>query len=79
MHKHWVCTCGDVVHGVSDDQIVKAAQEHMRRVHRKEVSREEGLDGRAGAPALGSRRGRIMSDPDLVAKYNYDEFARNAP
>ena len=43
MHKHWVCSCGHVVHGDSDDQIVKAAQEHMRRAHGKEVSREDVL------------------------------------
>jgi hypothetical protein len=43
MHKHWVCTCGHVVHGDSDDQIVSAAQDHMRRVHKKEISREEVL------------------------------------
>jgi len=43
LHKHWVCSCGHVVHGDSDDQIVKAAQEHMRRAHGKEVSREDVL------------------------------------
>lgn len=40
MHKHWVCECGHVVHGDADDQIVKAAQEHMRKVHNKEISRD---------------------------------------
>jgi predicted small metal-binding protein len=43
VHKHWVCSCGHVVHGDSDDQIVKAAQDHMRRVHGKEVPREDVL------------------------------------
>ena len=43
MHKHWVCSCGYVVHGDSDDQIVETAQDHMRRAHGKEVSREEVL------------------------------------
>jgi len=43
LHQHWVCSCGHVVHGDSDDQIVKSAQDHLRRVHGKEVSREDVL------------------------------------
>ena len=43
MHKHWVCECGHVVHGDTDDQIVTVAQDHTRTVHQQEISREDVL------------------------------------
>lgn len=43
MHKHVVCGCGQVVHADSDDELVKSMQEHMRKAHGKEISREEVL------------------------------------
>ncbi len=43
MHMHWQCGCGHVAHGDSEDEIVRKAQEHMRKDHGKEVSREEVL------------------------------------
>lgn len=44
MHKHAVCgICGHVVHADSDDEMVKKMQEHMKKTHGKEISREEVL------------------------------------
>ena len=43
MHMHWSCATGHVVHGDSEDEIVKRAQEHMKKEHGKEISREEVL------------------------------------
>jgi predicted small metal-binding protein len=43
MHKHWSCTCGYVVHGNSDEEVVRRAQEHSRQQHKKEVTPEEVL------------------------------------
>ncbi len=41
MHQHWTCACGHVVHGNSDEEIVKRAQEHVRKAHGKEESRDQ--------------------------------------
>ncbi len=43
MHMHWQCACGYVAHGDSEDEIVRKAQEHTRKEHGKEVTREEVL------------------------------------
>lgn len=43
MHKHWACAMGHMVHGDSDDELVRNAQEHMKREHGMSVSREEVL------------------------------------
>lgn len=42
-HMHWACSMGHVVHGDGEDEIVKAAQDHMRKEHGMEVSREDVL------------------------------------
>jgi predicted small metal-binding protein len=43
MHKHLTCECGYVVHADSDDDMVRKTQEHMRTVHRKNITREDVL------------------------------------
>ena len=43
MHKHMHCTCGHVIDANSDDEMVGKAQEHMQKVHGKEISREDVL------------------------------------
>ncbi len=43
VHKHWSCSCGHVVHADSDDEAVRKAQDHMRKAHSKEVTREQVL------------------------------------
>ena len=43
MHKHWACAMGHMVHGDSDDDLVRKAQEHMKKEHGMEISREEVL------------------------------------
>ena len=43
MHKHWACAMGHVVHADSDDDLVRKAQEHMKKEHGREISREEVL------------------------------------
>ena len=43
MHKHMHCTGGHVIHAHSDDEMVRKAQEHMQKVHGKEISREDVL------------------------------------
>jgi predicted small metal-binding protein len=43
MHKHWVCAKGHVVHADSDDDLVRKAQEHMKKEHGTEISREDVL------------------------------------
>lgn len=43
MHKHFVCAMGHVVHGDSDEELVKKAQEHMKNEHGMDISREEVL------------------------------------
>lgn len=45
MHKHWSCAAGHVVHADSDEELVRKAQEHMRKEHGKQISREEVLKG----------------------------------
>jgi predicted small metal-binding protein len=45
MHKHWVCAMGHVVHADSDDALVRRAQEHMKKEHGQDISREEVLKG----------------------------------
>ena len=43
MHKHLTCACGHMIHADSDDEMVRKAQEHMKMVHGKPISREEVL------------------------------------
>ncbi len=43
MHKHLTCTCGHMIHADSDDEMVRKAQEHMKTVHGKTISREDVL------------------------------------
>lgn len=43
MHKHWACAMGHVVHADSDEELVKKAQDHMKKEHGMTVSREEVL------------------------------------
>jgi len=43
MHKHWACAMGHTVHGDSDDELVRKAQEHMKKEHGMDISREEVL------------------------------------
>lgn len=43
MHKHLTCECGYLIHANSDDEMVRKAQEHMRSVHSKTITREEVL------------------------------------
>lgn len=43
MHRHVTCACGHVVHGDTDDELVRQMQEHMRKAHGKEITREEVL------------------------------------
>jgi predicted small metal-binding protein len=43
MHRHWVCDCGYVAHGDSDEQLVEAAQGHVRNAHGQEIAREDVL------------------------------------
>lgn len=43
MHRHVTCACGYVVHGDTDDELVRQMQEHMRKAHGKEITREEVL------------------------------------
>jgi predicted small metal-binding protein len=37
------CDCGKVVQENSDDQLVRAVQEHARTVHKMEMTREQVL------------------------------------
>jgi len=41
MHKHWACTMGHMVHADSDEDLIRKAQEHMKKEHGMELSREE--------------------------------------
>lgn len=43
MHKHWACSMGHTVHADSDDELVRKAQEHMKKEHGMDVSREDVL------------------------------------
>lgn len=43
MHQHWSCGCGHMVHADSEDELVRKAQEHTRKEHGKEISREDVL------------------------------------
>ncbi len=43
MHKHFTCTCGQVIHADSDEEMVRKAQEHMKTAHGKSISREDVL------------------------------------
>ena len=43
MHKHLTCECGRVIHADSDEEMVRQAQEHMRTVHRKSITRDDVL------------------------------------
>lgn len=37
------CPCGYTLHGQTDDEVVRAAQEHARDVHAMELTREQAL------------------------------------
>lgn len=37
------CPCGYTLHGVDDDTVATAAQEHARDVHEQALTREEAL------------------------------------
>ena len=37
------CPCGEVIRGVTDDEIVRLVQEHGKAVHDQEVTREDAL------------------------------------
>lgn len=37
------CPCGFTLHGQTDDEVVRAAQEHAREVHAMELTREQAL------------------------------------
>ncbi|MDP9349518.1 MAG: DUF1059 domain-containing protein [Gemmatimonadota bacterium] len=37
------CDCGKIIREPSDDQLVRAVQEHAREVHRMELTREQVL------------------------------------
>lgn len=43
MHQTWACAMGHTVHAESDDDLVRKAQEHMRKEHGQSISREEVL------------------------------------
>lgn len=43
MAMHWACAMGHAVRGNTEEELVKAAQEHMRKEHGMEISREEVL------------------------------------
>lgn len=42
-HKHYQCSCGQMVHANSDDEMVRKVQEHMTKQHGKTISPEEVL------------------------------------
>ena len=37
------CPCGEVITGETDDELVKLVQAHGKKVHQREVSREDAL------------------------------------
>lgn len=43
MPKSIRCDCGYIARGATDDELVAAAQQHMREVHRMTVTREQAL------------------------------------
>lgn len=43
MKKIIQCTCGSVIEGQDNDEVVKKAQEHARVTHGMELSREQAL------------------------------------
>lgn len=43
MHKDWACAMGHTVHAESDDELVTKAQEHMKKEHGMDISREDVL------------------------------------
>jgi predicted small metal-binding protein len=43
MHKHWACAMGHTVHADSDDELVSKAQEHMKKEHGTDITREDVL------------------------------------
>ncbi|HLE77657.1 MAG TPA: DUF1059 domain-containing protein [bacterium] len=38
---HWACSMGHPVTADSEDELVKAAQEHMKKEHGMDISRDE--------------------------------------
>ncbi len=45
IRKRWACAMGHTVHADSDDELVRKAQEHMKKEHGMNISREEVLKG----------------------------------
>ncbi len=43
MHKHWACAMGHTIHADSDDELVRKAQDHMKKEHGMDIPREEVL------------------------------------
>lgn len=43
MQKVIHCSCGFVVNGENDEQLVAKAQQHAKEVHQMELSREQAL------------------------------------
>jgi predicted small metal-binding protein len=43
MKKVIQCPCGSVIEGQNDDDVVVKAQEHARKTHAMELSREQAL------------------------------------
>ncbi len=44
MEKVIKCPCGFALHGKSDDEVVKKAQEHAKTVHGMDLTREQALE-----------------------------------
>lgn len=49
MHKDWACAMGHTVHAESDDELVTKAQEHMKKEHGMDISREDVLKDAHGS------------------------------
>jgi predicted small metal-binding protein len=43
VEKRIECPCGQVLRGKNDDEVVKRAQEHAKRDHNMEMTREQAL------------------------------------
>jgi predicted small metal-binding protein len=43
LEKQIECPCGQVLRGKNDDEVVKRAQEHAKRDHNMEMTREQAL------------------------------------
>ena len=45
MRKYGACSMGHMVHADSEDDLVRKAQEHMKKEHGMDISREDVLKG----------------------------------